>query len=354
MNIGTKGKRVCICGAFDFVGKLTGGQHTKTRELYYALCEQLGKENISFVDTHNWKKHPVKVLWQYVLRSVRADKLIMLPSSNGLKVFPYMLSMSKYLMGKQIYFDVIGGILHDVTRNNPKLIKVLQCFDGIWVEGKRMEASLREQGLKNVYYVRNFKILNPIKQSDICMPDTLPLKLCTFSRVVKTKGTTDAIEAVAMANEMLGQKAFALDIYGHIGEEYREEFETLLATYKDCVKYAGLVQPHESVNALKAYFLLLFPTYFAGEGMPGTLIDALAAGIPTIASDWHCNSEIVVEENTGYILPPQNVRLWAEKLVYCYQHMDKINHMRIACRKEYEKYTKETVIKQIIQLMGEI
>lgn len=351
MKATKNGNRIFLCGAFDFEGMLTGGQHTKTRELYYALCEVLGKENVSYVDTHNWKKNPIKLLLGYFAKAARADKIIMLPSSNGLKVFPQLLSLSKKLFGKGIYFDVIGGVLHEKVKEDARLKKILLTFDGIWVEGKTMEKSLKEQGFQNVTFLKNFKILDAVEEEDIVYPRELPLKLCTFSRVVKDKGITDAIHAVAAVNERMDRKIYELDIYGPVGEEYREEFEALLQQHKDCVQYIGEVMPNESVSVLKNYFLLLFPSYFAGEGMPGTVIDALAAGLPIVAARWR-HSDMVLEGETGFVLPPKDVPKWADKLIYCYEHIDQINSMRICCRKEYEGYTKETVVKEICQLLS--
>ncbi len=38
-------------------------------------------------------------------------------------------------------------------------------------------------------------------------------------------------------------------------------------------------------------------------GFAGTLIDAMAAGVPVIASNWKYNPEIVIENVTGRIYP---------------------------------------------------
>lgn len=40
------------------------------------------------------------------------------------------------------------------------------------------------------------------------------------------------------------------------------------------VEYKGLVPYDQSTKYLKQYFALIFPTFFSGEGFPGTIIDA--------------------------------------------------------------------------------
>ena len=65
-----------------------------------------------------------------------------------------------------------------------------------------------------------------------------------------------------------------------------EWFNELKSTFPSYIKYGGLVPFDKSVEVLKNYFALLFPTYYEGEGFAGTLLDAMAAGVPVVASDW--------------------------------------------------------------------
>ena len=54
-----------------------------------------------------------------------------------------------------------------------------------------------------------------------------------------------------------------------------------------------------SVDVLKSYFFLLFPTKCPGEGIPGTIIDAYAAGLPVVSSLYPNFAEIIDEGVTG-------------------------------------------------------
>ena len=42
----------------------------------------------------------------------------------------------------------------------------------------------------------------------------------------------------------------------------------------------------------------MFPTLFYTEGIPGTILDAYAAGVPVLASRWESFSD-VIDERTG-------------------------------------------------------
>ena len=77
-----------------------------------------------------------------------------------------------------------------------------------------------------------------------------------------------------------------LDIYGPVEDDYKEELFSLIESSQNNCKYCGIIDSSKSVEALKSYFALLFPTHWKHEGIPGTIIDAFSAGIPVIARKW--------------------------------------------------------------------
>lgn len=119
---------------------------------------------------------------------------------------------------------------------------------------------------------------------------------------MREKGIEDAVNAVVTVNTVLGFQAFSLDIYGQVDGEQTDWFDSLQKEFPSYIRYGGLVPFDKSVDVLKDYFALLFPTYYEGEGFAGTLIDAYSAGVPVIASDWKYNSELV-NENVGFVYP---------------------------------------------------
>lgn len=119
---------------------------------------------------------------------------------------------------------------------------------------------------------------------------------------MREKGIEDAVNAVVSVNTVLGVQAFSLDIYGQVDGMQTEWFEALQKEFPSYIRYGGLVPFDKSVDVLKCYFALLFPTCYEGEGFAGTLIDAYSAGVPVIASDWKYNAELV-NEDVGFVYP---------------------------------------------------
>lgn len=181
------------------------------------------------------------------------------------------------------------------------------------------------------------------------LPELKPLPLCTFSRVMKEKGIEDAVYAVRTVNEHFGRTVYTLDIYGQVDSVQTEWFNELKSTFPSYIKYGGIVPFDKSVEVLKNYFALLFPTYYEGEGFAGTLIDALAAGVPVIASDWKYNNEVVKDGINGGLVEPKNIERLTKYLIKIANNPEPWLNMRQQCICDAHKYEPDNVIKILLQ-----
>lgn len=345
--------RICVVGAFGFddLANATGGQPVKTRELYYGLTTKYGQAQTSFVETYRWQHKPIKMLWQLIRNVPRSDVVIMLPAHNGLKVFSRLLQIVKKKKAK-LFYDVIGGWLPTMVKEKPEMLPFLQKMDGIWVETTSMQRSLQELGLQQVTVIPNFKSLQSLKPSELTDPAIAPCRLATFSRVMEEKGITDAVETIHRVNTQLGRKAFSLDIYGPVAPQYAETFENLQAQYGDFVTYKGVAKPEESVQILKDYYALLFPTKYYTEGIPGTIIDAYAAGVPVITARWLNHGDIFEEGVTGLGYPFGDTGALEQLLLELAAQPDRLTALKPACLKKAEQYMPETAMERIATLIG--
>ena len=242
---------------------------------------------------------------------------------------------------------MIGGWLNDFLKEHNGVKKALKQFGGIYVETNTMKRALEASGLTNVFVMPNFKDIRILSESELVYPEGEPYRLCTFSRVMKEKGIGEAVEAVKAVNEKFGRTVFTLDIYGQVDAAQIQWFEDLKASFPEYVQYKGSVPPEQSVDVLKDYYALLFPTYYEGEGFAGTLLDAMAAGIPAIVSDWKFNSEIVVANQTGVLVEVRN----QDSLIAALEQamFGSLNKMKATCLEEAKKYSCDKVIKVITE-----
>ena len=307
-------KRVCIIGHFGHGENLLNGQTVKTKIVTKEIVKELGKKEVSCIDTHGGVKALISAFRHALIALKYHKNIIIMPAENGLRIFAPLLVLLNLLFHRKLHYVVIGGWLPEFLKKRKKLTKALMSFDGIYVETNTMRKALEAQGFNDVYVMPNFKDLNILKESELVYHHTEPYRLCTFSRVMKEKGIEDAVNAVKTVNEHFGRIVYTLDIYGQVDSAQTEWFNELKSTFPLYIKYGEFVPFDKSVEVLKNYFALLFPTYYEGEGFAGTLLDAMAAGVPVIASDWRYNPEIV-NEKTGYVYPVHDNHAFVTTLI---------------------------------------
>lgn len=338
---------ISVLGHFGFGKELLNGQTVKTKIITKELENQLGEDEVYKIDTCGGKKALPKLFFKSISALKKSKNVVMLPAHNGLRFFAPILNFFNKFYKRKLFYIVIGGWLAEYLKDKKGLEKKLKKFNGIFVETSTMKKALEEKGFTNVFVMPNCKELNILTEDELIYPKAEPYKLCTFSRVCKQKGIEDAVDAVREVNEHFGRVVYSLDIYGQIDANETEWFENLKKTFPEYVRYGGLVQFDKSVEVLKDYFALLFPTYYEGEGFAGTILDAYAAGIPVIASNWKYNSEIIEEGKTGFLFETKNQEQLQQLLV---QMLEKdVSSIKKTCLLVVERYLPKVVVSNFLK-----
>lgn len=341
--------KVTIIGNFSFGRNDHGGQTTKTHNVYNALCNALGKVNVKAVDTYGgWRflfRMPV-VLWS-TLRT--AQNIIILPAHRGVRTVAPLLIILNGLFHRRIHYCVIGGWLADMMKKKPLLRLFLKHIYCIYTETNSMRKDLQQLGFHNVQVMPNFKEI-PIRSLESIKAQKFvePYPLCTFSRVTPQKGIEQAVEVVNAINAHYGRCVFTLDIYGQIDKGEETWFENFQRTFPIYVKYVGQVPPEKSLNVLSRYFLLLFPTLFYTEGMPGTILDAYSSGLPIISSIWKNYYDIVDEGETGIGYSFGDLNQMKDALLHIAENPELLTPMRYHCLQKAKMYQPQEVIKILL------
>jgi len=147
------------------------------------------------------------------------------------------------------------------------------------------------------------------------------IKLCTFSRVLKENGIEEAISAVKLSNKVLGKEFIKLDIYGVIDPLFEKKFLILLNENVFC-NYRGVVKFDETSIVLKDYFAMLFLTYYHGEGFAGNVIDAFYSGLPIIATNWMYNSDVIIHNTNGLLVPINDIAATSDAILKLYHNRE--------------------------------
>ena len=212
-----------------------------------------------------------------------------------------MLAFSLFPRRRSIIYWIIGGSIANWIKEGKVCSKTYQIVDTFIAEGTKMLKTFSDCGFNNTLYVPNFKHVDYIPEKPVRNDGSV--KFVFLSRIIPQKGCKMIINAVTQLNNM-SYTRFSVDFYGPIEKSYKDEFLASISELKN-VRYNGFLDLNQQVNydELAKYDVMLFPTYWDGEGFPGIAIDAFVSGLPVIATDWSLNSDIIKDGVTGKILP---------------------------------------------------
>lgn len=332
-------KRVGLIGRLDPDCELFDGQTVKTRMMYRLLCKLYGEGNVFVVDTKDYRHNAARVAMQTARCLLTCKDVFVSLSRNGRKAFFPLLSFAARHLHTRVYHNLIGGWLARDLGEYPRQVDYLNDFRVNWVESHQLVESLGKLGVSNAEFLPNFKYLD-----EVDLPATRhygpSYRFCTFSRVQELKGVGDAMDTVErLCMEGLDCR---LDVYGPIDPDFKEEFDTALARCPH-VEYKGCVAPERSVWAIAGYDALMFPTKWKLEGIPGTIIDALTAGVPVIAAKWQYYDEMLDDGVTGFGYEFGRNELLAGEIKRFIALGNGANELRKGCLARAEAYSPEAV-----------
>ena len=119
------------------------------------------------------------------------------------------------------------------------------------------------------------------------------------------------------------------------------------------VQYKGSVAYDQSVAVIKNYFALLFPTQYYTEGIPGTIIDAYAAGVPVISSKWESFSD-VIQEGTGVGYSFGAFNELVEVLIRLVDNPETMIEKKIPCLRLAQAYTPSAAMKILTERIRDV
>ncbi|MGY6629518.1 MAG: glycosyltransferase family 4 protein [Wenzhouxiangella sp.] len=282
------------------------GQTLRTRLVRDEFAKRLGMAHTNFADSALIGRAPARVLGAIIRCFRRSDVVCIMPGERGLRVLLPLFLLLRRVFRRPVHYLVVGGWLPAFLRQRPRLCAMAASLDGLHVQSQRMQRELAELGIEQVHYLPNFREFPPSvpnAEPTSSEPGTRPLKLVFLSRVIPEKGVALCVDAVAAINagHDLAPRV-TLDIYGPVAKAHQDWLEKLLADAGSVVRRYDPVPPEQVVSTLAAYDALLFPTWYSGEGFPGVIVEAYAAGIPVVASDWQDNSEVVEHGVTGCVV----------------------------------------------------
>jgi glycosyltransferase involved in cell wall biosynthesis len=171
------------------------------------------------------------------------------------------------------------------------------------------------------------------------VPKAHPPGLLYAGSVRESKGVPDLIEACRVLREA-GQ-VFELALMGSC---YPEVFRDAVAGALRAAGLAGQTRclgeqtGDEKRRAFAEAEIFCFPSYYEAETFPLVLLEAMAAGLPIVATQWRGIPAIVEDGVNGFLVPPHHPRVLAEKIAMLLNDASLRQRMGRAGRRRYETH----------------
>lgn len=343
--------KIGIWGQYGDGGPIADGQAVRTTITTQELIKKYGEKEVLVLNTNAWRKHPVRFFIDTINLLRKCENVLILPADNGLRIVAPIYDFFNKLYKRRLLYIVIGGFLPAFLQKHPRYIRMLNKYEALFVQTPNIKKDLSELGILNIEMMTNFKVQSIRLHKDIEINQKECVDICILSRLAKDKGIEDAIEATKLVNQELGGHKIHLDLYGIVPDNYKERFEEIILENSDFVTYKGIANYNHTVSVLKDYFLLLFPTYFHGEGFAGCLIDAFFAGIPVIATDWLYNKDVIIDNKNGILVPIKSPRDIANAILRLYKDRDLAFQISLNNVEEANNYTPEKVLNGLYKYL---
>jgi len=229
--------------------------------------------------------------------------------------------------------------------------KLFQEGELFLVEGSYMKKCLLELGCpKEKIIVQHLGVdLDQIKFVPRKLDEDEEIKILISSSFREKKGIPYAVEAFGRVKQTYPNLKLKLTIIGDSGgsreeEEEKEKIFNMIQKYnlRDCVNILGYQVYSIFLRELYKHHIFLHPSVHASDndtegGVPVSIIEASASGMP-ILSTTHCDiPEVVINEESGYLVSEKDVDALVEKLEFLILNSDLWRNMGLCGREHIRK-----------------
>ena len=333
-------KKILLAASTSKKKNRLDGVTIKSRVLEEFLLNQEGITLYS-VDTDNYKQDFFSIVLKLIFGIRKCDKIVICSSSPG--AAKLLNFLRKIKCKKEIYYFVAGGVIGDKIRDHVFDIRNYSCLTHIFVESEKLKKQLNKLSLDNVSQLNNFRYIKKFKNN---YKNTNEYKFVFFARVNRQKGIEECIRVVQEINKKTKYHA-TLDIYGQCTNEYLEELQKL---FDENIQYKGAVTPNNKheYEILSKYDVLLFPTKYYNEGLPGTIIEAYISSLAIVASEWKYAHEYISDCKNGYIFKFDDYNDFYQKVLKILDKQ-KIEKFKKYSNKLSKRYNIEYLLSDFIE-----
>src|SRR5205085_1081203 len=140
----------------------------------------------------------------------------------------------------------------------------------------------------------------------------------------------------ACATLWRGGHRFRLVFVGKGTPDIKAAVREAAGQFADRVELTGVLTGQEKWRRFAEASVFCYPTFFHSEVMPVACLEAMAFGLPVVATRWRALPEVVVDGETGHLVPVRDEAAVAERLGRLLSDQPTRARMGAAARRRYE------------------
>jgi glycosyltransferase involved in cell wall biosynthesis len=167
----------------------------------------------------------------------------------------------------------------------------------------------------------------------------------TIARLVWYKGLEDLLKAAALIVRRYPSARFLVVGDGPLRQALEEKARALrlngTVRFLGAVPNASSLLPHFDIFVLSSLW----------EGMSNSLLEAMAAGKPVVATDVGGSPEVVIDGKTGFLVPPKDPEALASAILHLLADRELARNLGEAGRIRVEsEFTLEIMVARLEEL----
>ncbi|MVN92774.1 glycosyltransferase family 4 protein [Mucilaginibacter aquatilis] len=233
----------------------------------------------------------------------------------------------------------LGGGIQDSPAKLERKVAELQLADAVIVPGNFVKDSLPDWAQNKEVIVSPFgSPVTPSYNAATKQRDpNKPLRVLFAGSMGQRKGLGDLFEAVKMLNTANVELVVMGSLLTDAGF-YKNQFSGF--TYEKG-------RPHAQVlELMRTCDVFCLPSIVEGRAL--VMQEAMSQGLPLIITPNTGGDDLVIEGETGFLVPIRSPELIAEKITWFLENRDKIQHMGLRAQQHAAAYTWEKYASNIL------